>query len=103
MATITKDLIVRRLTIANCCAAKKGYNYLVNYEEKGKSNQAILDEIELLLALIDSIMIYTKEFDGEDVVDGDTCLTHAQINNILDKLCQICDAPCQTYVNFEEA
>lgn len=99
--TITKDLVKRRLTIANCCAAKKGYDYLVKYEEKGRSNQAILDEIELLLALIDSMLIYTRQFNGQDVVSGTTCLTHAQINNVLDKLCQICDAPCNTYINFQ--
>lgn len=99
---LSSESIRKRLIISNCCAAKKGYNYIVNYEEKGKSNKAILDEIELLLALIDSILIYTRQFDGNDVIDGDTCLTDAQINNILNKLCQICDAPCQTYVNFEE-
>lgn len=102
MATITQALVLRRLQIANCCAAKKGYNYLVNYEEKGKKNQGILDEIELLLALIDSIVVYVRDFNGGPVLDGDRCLDDAQINNILNKLCQICDAPCTTYVNFEE-
>lgn len=101
MAEITQALLLRRLQIANCCSAKKGYNYLVNYEEKGKKNQAELDEIELLLALIDSIVIYVRDFDGEPVLDGDRCLDDAQINNILNKLCQICDAPCTTYLNFE--
>ncbi len=98
---ITKAAVKLRLQIANCCAAKKGYNYIVNYTEKGKSNQAELNEIELLVDLIDTMLIYTRDYNGAEVVAGDTCLTDAQMNNILNKLCQICDAPCQTYVNFE--
>lgn len=97
---ITQTLVQRRLQIASCCAAKKGYNYLKNYEEKGKSDQSKLDEIELLLSFIDSITTYIGNYNGSPVLSGNRCLTDAQINNILNRLCKICDAPCTSYINF---
>lgn len=100
MATITKSLIQKRLIIANCCAAKKGYNYIVNYLEKGKSSKKELNSIKLLTSLIDSILVYTNQYNNSDIIEGNTCISKAQVENILNKLCQICDDPCQTYVNF---
>jgi len=100
MATITAALVKKRLQIANACASKKGYNYIVNYVEKGKKNDAILKEIELLVDLIDILLVYSRTIEGVDVVDMETCLTKDQINNVLNKICSICDAPCTSYVNF---
>lgn len=98
--TITQALVIRRLQIANCCSAKKGYNYLKNYEEKGKSDQSKLVEIELVLAYIDSLVKYIGDYNGSPVLSSDRCLTDAQINNILNAMCKICDAPCTSYINF---
>lgn len=100
ITSLTASFIKKRLIIANCCSVKKGYDYLINYSERGKSNQSKLDEIETLLSFIDSIINYTQTINGIDIVLGNICITQAQINNILDGICKICDAPCTSYVNF---
>jgi hypothetical protein len=101
MSTISASFVSSNLATAKALASQNGYNYIVNYIEKGAEDQSIVDDIELCLALISSIEIYGTTFNGSDVVNGDTCISSSQIANILNKIFALCGDAGQPYIIFE--
>ncbi len=101
IGTLTYQLLKTRLQIANCCAGVKGANIILK-EKKGFKCEEQWEELDVQLALIDSIKCYIDNDADQSSAFDDTglCLTTIQIKNILEKLSTMCPDPCTTYVNF---
>lgn len=99
---LTYGIIQKRLQIANCCAAKQG-SAMIDKMNRGKSCSIEQSKIQRIFDYIDSISEYISLGSQNEIFDdSDTCLETNEIISILDALCELCPAPCTTYVNFGE-